>query len=43
VLYDYGLLVVIRSYIEEYKARYGIQVQLDQPEPSFRGSSRVLL
>jgi signal transduction histidine kinase len=32
VLYDYGLQVAIKSYIDEYKSRYGIQVHLDQPE-----------
>ena len=29
---DYGLQAAIKSYVEAYKSRYGIRIQLDQPE-----------
>ena len=32
VLDDYGLQAALKSYIEEYRSRYGIQAHLDQPE-----------
>jgi signal transduction histidine kinase len=32
VLDDYGLPAALKSYAEEYRSRYGIQVELDQPE-----------
>ena len=32
VLDDYGLEAALKAYIEEYKSRYGIQAQFDQPE-----------
>jgi PAS domain S-box-containing protein len=37
VLDDYGLQAALNSYIEEYKARFGIQVHLDHSEIAISG------